>query len=277
MLSEQQLLHYRTFGYVIIRNVFTPDEIRTMEKEFDATVERDGEIVPKANETNHQHMLILGDDSPFSAALTEDERLYGPATQVCGQDAVLWEWRAYRWFTFKGTEWHCNDGDATLGCYLYGLIYQWPVFAPVHADIGALRVIPGSHRPEFQWELSKADAAGLLDPIAEVGAVVCEAELGDVVAFDSRIFHGTAPYDKVRRTYDAIYLHFPETREEAAMTGAAFPPGGEQWVQWRANKPHSAFREKWEDQVKRIKEAQDRCGLRVERAADRPSAELVRA
>jgi hypothetical protein len=277
MFTEAQVLHYKTFGYVIMRKVFTPDEIKIMQEEFTVASQRHGEFSPTADESTFSHMIILGDDTPYFASLTEDERLYGPAKQVFGEDAVLWEWHGYRYCMFKGTLWHANDGDPTYGRYIYGARYQWPLFEPVRADTGALRVIPGSHLPEFQWELRKAEAAGLLNSIADVGAVVCEAELGDVVAFDTRLYHASTPYDKERRVASGIYAHFPQTREEAAITGIVFPRDQEQWKQWRANKPQSAFRDEWEVLVKRVKEAQNKCGLRIESYQDGRTAELVRA
>lgn len=40
--------------------------------------------------------------------------------------------------------------------------YQWPVFEPVRADTGNLRILPGSHHREFQWAVRQADASELV-------------------------------------------------------------------------------------------------------------------
>ena len=153
MFSEEQVIHYKTFGYAIMRNVFTENEIETMQEEFSTTMHREGEFAPQEGESTYKHMIMLGDDTPFFASLNEDERIYGPAKQVFGEDVVLWEWQGYRYYMPKGTFWHANDGDPTYGRYKYGARYQWPIFEPVRADTGALRFIPGSHLPEFQWEV----------------------------------------------------------------------------------------------------------------------------
>ena len=45
--------------------------------------------------------------------------------------------------------------------------YQWPVFEPVRADTGTLRILPGSHHREFQWAVRQADipdVGGQFDP-----------------------------------------------------------------------------------------------------------------
>lgn len=277
MFNPQQVLHYETFGYVVMRNVFSAAEIETMQREFVQAMEHVADFVPTPGESTYVHSNLLGDDTPFFAELTEDERLYSPARQVMGEDAMMWEWKGYRYCQFKGTPWHANDGDPTYGRHLYGARYQWPIFEQVTADTGALRVIPGSHLPEFQWQLRRAHAAGLLDPIADVGAVVCEAELGDVVAFDTRLYHSTAPYDTERRVVSSIYLHFPQTREETAVTAPVIPSEGGEWDQWRANNPGSPFREKWEEQVQRVHQMYKSCGMRVARYGDDRTAEVVPA
>jgi|GEM_PF-4335968 len=254
MFNPEQVLLYQTFGYVVMREVFSAGEIETMRREFDKAMERVADFVPTPGESTYAHSNLLGDATPFFASLTEDERLYGPARQVMGEDTMMWEWKGYRYCQFKGTPWHANNGDPTYGRHLYGARCQWPIFEQVTADTGALRVIPGSHLPGFQWQLGRAHAAGLLDPIADVGAVVCEAELGDVVTFDTRLYHSTAPHDTERRAASSIYLHFPQTREETAVTAQVIPQDGEEWDHWPANKPDSPFRQQWEEQVKRLHE-----------------------
>ncbi|NKB71045.1 MAG: hypothetical protein GKR89_28580 [Candidatus Latescibacteria bacterium] len=275
MFTPEQVIHYHTFGYVIMRQVFSRDEIKTMQEEFEIAAQRNPDFTPKAGESTSTHFIMLGDDTPFFATLTEDERLYGPARQIFGEDTLLWEWHGYRFCMFKGTHWHANDGDPTHGRYKYGARYQWPLFEPVTADTGALRVIPGSHQPEYQWALRKADVAGLLNPIEEVGAVACEADLGDVVGFDTRAYHATAPYHHERRVASGIYGNFPTTREEAAVTGPSYAHQQEQWQQWRANKPGSDFRRRWEALNSRMEANFQRCNLRVEHGPD--GAHLVPA
>ena len=110
-----------------------------------------------------------------------------------------------------------------------------------------------------------------------MGAVVCAAELGDVVAFDTRVYHASAPYHRERRVFSAIYAHFPETQEETAVTAPGFPRGQEQWQQWRANKPDSPFRHRWEALVARMQEMQKTCGYRVAHYEDGRTAEVVPA
>ena len=38
MTIDQQVNHYKTFGFVVFRNLFSEDEVRTLRKEFDLRV-----------------------------------------------------------------------------------------------------------------------------------------------------------------------------------------------------------------------------------------------
>ncbi len=71
MFTQEQVLHYKTFGCVIMRNVFSSDETKKMRDE--STV---------AGRNSYSCHIVLGNDTPHLAALTEDECLYGPAKQV---------------------------------------------------------------------------------------------------------------------------------------------------------------------------------------------------
>ena len=275
MFTEEQLIHYRAFGFVVMRSVFTPQEMKTMQEEFEVAVRRLDEIAPYDGSSSYRHATVLGDDTPFFASLTEDERLYRPARQVFGDEVILQEWHIYQYFTRDGTFWHANDGDPTHGRYIYGARYQFPVFEPVRAASGALRVIPGSHLAAFQREVRKADAAGLLAAIDRVGCVVCAAELGDVVAFDTRVYHATAPYAGERRVASGIYAHYPETPAETAITGMVLGGGGPQWEAWRRNKVASPFRRRREELMKRLQNAASNRGYRLERQPD-GETDLVR-
>jgi len=127
----------------------------------------------------------------------------------------------------------------------------------------------------FQREVRKADAAGLLAAIDRVGCVVCAAELGDVVAFDTRVYHATAPYAGERRVASGIYAHYPETPAETAITGMVLGGGGPQWEAWRRNKVASPFRRRREELMKRLQNAASNRGYRLERQPD-GETDLVR-
>ena len=55
MFSDEQIIHYKTFGYVIMRNVFTESEIETMQEEFETAVRRAGKFAPKERVDGNAH------------------------------------------------------------------------------------------------------------------------------------------------------------------------------------------------------------------------------
>ena len=40
MLTQEQLAHYRTFGFVILKGLFTQDEVEVINAEFERAAER---------------------------------------------------------------------------------------------------------------------------------------------------------------------------------------------------------------------------------------------
>lgn len=44
MFTDGKILHYKTFGYMIMRSVFTAVEIEKMQKEFDIARKREDAI-----------------------------------------------------------------------------------------------------------------------------------------------------------------------------------------------------------------------------------------
>nr|WP_241265803.1 phytanoyl-CoA dioxygenase family protein [Streptomyces boncukensis] len=85
--------------------------------------------------------------------------------------------------------WH-SDGFYDEGLYLRAVVYG----EPTDAAGGALRVIPGSHRPEGGWQgepvrqLMEHDRAlGLRGD--EIPATVLATRPGDVVVFHTNVLH----------------------------------------------------------------------------------------
>ena len=74
MLTTQQKHFFDTFGFLIIRDLFKKDEVKTIEEEFNnrATVASNFEPF---DGTKRQTIDMSGDDSPFFASLLEDKRL----------------------------------------------------------------------------------------------------------------------------------------------------------------------------------------------------------
>jgi hypothetical protein len=133
-LSSEQLNHFWTFGFLIFRQLFSPEEVERYRREFDAGLEawNDG---PHDGATRLWAPL-MDSNTPFIASLTDDPRFADVAEQLLGKPVLgyLTDGNYY----VGDTRWH---PDGTLLEAIKFTIY----LDALDANSGALRVVPGSH------------------------------------------------------------------------------------------------------------------------------------
>jgi hypothetical protein len=217
MLSHQQILHFRTFGYVLLPGLFSPAEIGTLRQEVTGALA--DAFGPEPAQPGDQdgisgdYLPLASARAPFSLALiADDPRTFGVSAELLGAPAVPSIGIATR-FTGDST-WHTRQGPDIGGVTL------WVDLAPRTAATGALRLVPGSHLPGFERQLCEYRAA---DPaLSGFDAwpwphVVVETEPGDVVAFHAHLAtcaRGGAP----RLSWTIDYLPWPGLGRPDLMT-----------------------------------------------------------
>jgi hypothetical protein len=258
MLTQSQIIQFEVFGFVVLEGVFTSDELRTITSEFDlglawatANTERRG-IRKQFNWSN------LGPDTPFLASLLEDTRFLGSAEQLLGRDVIG---RTCNSNSFDGdrTEWHPDaDNPARRGLKFASYLQ------PLDEKTGALRLISGSHKEPLHSDIKriafKESNKGVVDEggldVDEMPAYVARSEPGDVVAFDSRIWHASWGGGVDRRMCSVNYFAAPKTpEEEASMDEIKAAEAGlvksfpliERPQHWIANPDGSPIRQRWID------------------------------
>ena len=83
MLTEQQVSHFNTFGFLIFRQLFSPDELKTISAEFEHTLTSAYRHDPF--DGTHRHWVrTIGAETPFLASLLEDPRFCKPTEQLYG-------------------------------------------------------------------------------------------------------------------------------------------------------------------------------------------------
>lgn len=200
-LDERQLLHVRTFGFVVLRQAFTPEDMATVLAEQERAMrEATGPGEPK-----EQLVCTMGLSTPFLAAWLEEPRFVAIAQQVMGADVI--GACSYVMRYVGDTGWHVDDYSAEVP----GVKFVAPC-APVRADSGALRVVPATHR--MPLDDSTRDAYSR--EISAVPAYVCEADPGDVIVFDNRIWHASSGGSSDRRACYLYFLRNPRTDSEVA-------------------------------------------------------------
>ncbi len=216
MLTEDQIHHFRVFGFIVLRQVL--NEAETDELGRLADVIWMAELGYRPTKDEHVSIAPFLELHPAALPMIEDDRFYKPMVQLLGQDMI--------WSGSEGVQgtmtrrpfhhWHADrPGPQELG-YLRIKIMMY--LDPMRKEAGALRVIPGSHRSPFHEELAPFQQRHGLDDPAFFGSpgneVPChplETDPGDAVVFNQSLYH--AVYGKAgRRRYVALkYAARPTT------------------------------------------------------------------
>jgi hypothetical protein len=255
MLTEKQVFHFKTFGFLVMRQVFTPDEVATLNAEFESKLESAYAHMP-FDGTKRHWVPMLSSDTPLFAGLLEDSRFSEPAEQLYGDDVFGIVCDANRYV--GDTRWHPD----TKSHHQYGVKFAF-YLEPVGAETGALRVLPGSHKQPLHDELRQAREEDRLE-LAEMPAYVCESEPGDVVAFDLRTWHASLGGAEDRRMSTLVYYNYPKTPEEETVTREqansnadtfvqfGLPPQPKYPAEWVANPTGHSKRAKWIETMREL-------------------------
>jgi Phytanoyl-CoA dioxygenase (PhyH) len=208
MLSHQQIMHFRTFGYLTLRGLLSQAEMTTLREEVTAALAGAfGKIATEPNDLggiSGDYLPLAVNRAPFSMALiADDPRTFLASGELLGSPTVPSVGIA-TCFTGDST-WHTRLGPDIAG------VTFWVDLEPRTAGTGALRFIPGSHLPEFErqlWAYMGAEPASQGFEQWEWPHVVVETQPGDVVAFHAHLMNyaqGGTP----RRSWTIDYLAWP--------------------------------------------------------------------
>ena len=115
MLTDHQLQHFRTFGFVTLRKLFTPEEVEILREEYESELDHVYADQPFKGETRYWTMM-LHPRTPLYASLLEDERLCGVAEQLYGDDVIGIGTDANRYVGDTG--WHPDHrADPSADCF----------------------------------------------------------------------------------------------------------------------------------------------------------------
>ena len=214
MLTDEQKHHYEVFGFLHLRQVLTLNEVDTIRRESDRILAKLRDRKPFPGK-KRQAEIPFFEHSPVLTKFIGDDRIYMIGVDLLGPDIIL-----------NATEGNLHVGDTQW----HGAVDRpHPVPAvkiafylePNTKETGALRVIPGSHKPEFgkmfeplgrQHEDPSVMPFGV--PGEEIPSVVLETQPGDLVVFPERLWHG-AFGGRPGRTQHAINYHAnPATDEQ---------------------------------------------------------------
>ena len=237
MLTPAQISHFETFGFIVARQAFSPQEVADITRDFTDILEEDRQGNPFAGEQRHA-VLAFVEKRPLLRKLVEDDRIYGPIKQLLGPNFI---WKGSDGNLYVGdTAWH---PDATSVEQNYTRIKVAMYLDPVTADTGCLRVVPGSHRlplhkdlePLRYWRVKQTIAEGrgtekdleqFRDLVGEDNEPIfgvqppdlpgfpLESEPGDVVFFNQHIYHSSFGGHVGRRMFTMNFAEEPNTDEQ---------------------------------------------------------------
>ncbi len=221
MLTKEQLNHFDTFGFIVWRRAFSPDEIATIIAQFEDVLaeDRQGQTFKGDKRQGVHGFLEMREDL---RKLLEDDRIYETVEQLLGPDFV---WIGSDGNLYVGdTRWH-PDNSAE-----YQRVKVAFYLDPVGAHTGCLRVIPGSHLPGLgdqlrdAWPIDESGESPFGVSGSEIPYFPLESVPGDIVIFNQRVFHSSyggrtgrrmftlnfgakptseADFDNLRRTYQS--------------------------------------------------------------------------
>ena len=145
MLTTEQKAHFETFGFIVMRQAFSPREMEDIGREFDDVLTQDRKGLPFSGEKRQAVMGCI-EKRPLLTRLLDDDRIYLPIEQLLGRGFI---WNGSDGNLYVGdTQWHPDGSE-----HDYGRIKVAFYLDPVTRDTGCLRVVPGSHRPPLHDNL----------------------------------------------------------------------------------------------------------------------------
>ena len=215
MLTQAQISHFQTFGFVVLRQVFDSDEVAVIRREADEIFSEDRNGGPLTGAS--QYVQPFFERKPYLRTLVDDDRIYGIGVDLLGPDFILTqtEGRART----GDTPWHgplpADHQPLTVKINFY--------LDELTKDTGALRFVPGSHIPEDpdRYDLLRQNnddpefrPFGLAP--SDIPCYAAETRPGDLVVFTENLLHSSFGGSPGRHQNAINFMKNPTTDEEVA-------------------------------------------------------------
>lgn len=234
-LTDEQLFHFRVFGFVRINSLLSPCEVLDINLDLLSTFRRERGDRIYDGTWRHQLDAVVEHSSVLSPLVTDSRvlvpiiRLLGPAPVWIGSDANLY---------VEDTGWH-PDGSNLSYRRVKALFY----LQPLSSNSGALRVIPGSHVDPLHTGvnalLQRTDQSitpyGVVAPlrdlpqarpfatdVRDLPSFSIDTAPGDVVLFDQNIWHSSYRGHAGRAMFTLNYGEDPRASEHVEYLKAMY-------------------------------------------------------
>ena len=260
-LTKEQIQHFNVFGFVVRRNVFSPEEIAKINKEANRRLASTQKETDSERKLNSYSWFNRNLETQFTASLLEDPRIYVPSEQLVGNDSI--PINSGTSSTDEGIGWHPDRQDHHI-CILKNLMY----LHPTSTNRGALRVIPGSHKDPMHAKLLRIglnikpgqkksqylEKSGLNGK--DIPCYIFSSNPGDIIILDELLWHAAYNGYKDRRLCYFNFYRNPKTPAQTesmkkevaklAETEKTQKFGGLQYHSWWLENPdNNPRRKRW--------------------------------
>jgi hypothetical protein len=205
MLTPQQLAHFDTFGFLLLRQLFSGDEIAAIRQEAEMIWQAERQRRGLAADA-YLSIAPFVERSPVLLRLLEDDRIYQTLEDLLGPD-FLWSGSEGNTGVAQANQFHAWHSDRPGEPEPdYRRVKVMIYLTPVTKNTGCLRVIPGSHKLPLYRELDALnqqadDTSERLFgvPGQDLPSFPLETLPGDLVFFNHYIYHGVYKGDGTRR------------------------------------------------------------------------------
>ena len=209
MITDEQIAHFETFGFLVLRQAFSHEEMEKMIGRFEYMREAERPRIEDSEdgkEAAKTFAFLIETDSEL-AKLAEDDRIYETIEQLLGQGFI---WTGSEWVCGRSqTPWHADRQGSNELNYMTIKVHLY--LDPTRKETCALRVIPGSHRSPFHETLKPLYYDGIKSNSKPYGvdepSIPCypfESNCGFVIFFNQCLFHSVFGNLENERRYIAL-------------------------------------------------------------------------
>jgi ectoine hydroxylase-related dioxygenase (phytanoyl-CoA dioxygenase family) len=276
-ITEEEVRAFHDRGYLILRDVFDPDELAAMRSEADRILEllinaslatdRTSDRLQIADTNRGQVVKKVQPVSDLSLRIGRvgyDERFLGPVRTLLGDEPILLEEKLnYK----QPLPEPVAELDATVATDAFPVHNDWAhyridgyprslIWAAVALDDcpsrrGPIHVWPGSHVRHRPHEGADDELEIPPDEINHNGGTDLDVSAGSVMLFHSLLVHNSAPNRSGRPRRLLLYSHYPDSEYDAYFDRRNGP------VRYRESQWEAEYRRR-----KRTGEFEDRFTLR---------------
>ena len=212
MLTPEQIAHFNTFGFLVMRQVFTPAEMAVIVREANEIMDEERGGRP-FDGVKRQFVQPFFERKPFLSQLPADDRIYGLGESLLGPD-----------FFLMGTEGNLHVGQTPW----HGPLESSPLTIKIifylealTKDTGALRLIPGSHLPTSPDNLQVLRDSNYDEDFKpfgvrpwEIPCLPLDSKPGDLVVFTEDVLHASFGGKPGRHQHVISFMANPENPGE---------------------------------------------------------------